>query len=362
MAHRMQRFTSFRLQRSSAASGRVTTAGGWRRGMRSLLAALLAVMALTVTAISAPRASAAPATSGPCEQAPAQSARDRASYTPAELDRYGLPQRTPGEPFAKWAAIVRGAGQRICSAARGEARSPGRPPPASIGLEMSRMSRLRAKNTPRRIWITSCPALARHQVLILTIMAPRWLPGLGLGARLAGRRLFRREQWPSRPIMERPGRPRTRRSTRVPRRATRRPTFRFSSSATTTCMSRHTTVGPQDCMFIQRISDGLHGGSCYGPTGYTGSAEAIVEYSQSVAPYFARFGTVTFKGVGITDNAIYKGIDKLRHATYELYTHNCNSQVAHAATVGAFQSDSGNNPPVKYDVTWLHQGFYCPGI
>ena len=120
--------------------------------------------------------------------------------------------------------------------------------------------------------------------------------------------------------------------------------------------------GSTGCMFIQRISDGLHGGSCYGPTGYTGSAEAIVEYSQSVAPYFARFGTVTFKGVGITDNAIYKGIDKLPHATYELYTHNCNSQVAHAATVGAFQADSGNNPPVKYDVTWLHQGFYCPGI
>jgi hypothetical protein len=91
MAYRMQRFTSFRLQRSPAASDRVTTAGGWRRGMRFLVAALLAVMALTVTATSAPRASAAPATAGACEQAPAQSARDRASYTPAELDRYGLP-------------------------------------------------------------------------------------------------------------------------------------------------------------------------------------------------------------------------------------------------------------------------------
>lgn len=36
-----------------------------------------------------------------CEQAPPQSAKDRATYSAAELARYGLPPRTPGEPFAK---------------------------------------------------------------------------------------------------------------------------------------------------------------------------------------------------------------------------------------------------------------------
>jgi hypothetical protein len=49
-----------------------------------------------------------------CEQAPPQSAKDRATYTSAELARYGLPPQTPGEPFAKWATMVRAAGKRIC--------------------------------------------------------------------------------------------------------------------------------------------------------------------------------------------------------------------------------------------------------
>src|SRR5262249_34843823 len=49
-----------------------------------------------------------------CEQAPPQSAKDRATYTPAELDRYGLPQRAPGEPFEKWAKIVRNQRVRHC--------------------------------------------------------------------------------------------------------------------------------------------------------------------------------------------------------------------------------------------------------
>jgi hypothetical protein len=49
-----------------------------------------------------------------CEQAPPQSAKDQATYSAADLARYGLPPRTPGEPFDKWAKIVRNAGQRVC--------------------------------------------------------------------------------------------------------------------------------------------------------------------------------------------------------------------------------------------------------
>lgn len=49
-----------------------------------------------------------------CEQAPAQSVKDRATYTPAELARYGLPPRTSGEPFEKWARVVRAVTKRVC--------------------------------------------------------------------------------------------------------------------------------------------------------------------------------------------------------------------------------------------------------
>lgn len=49
-----------------------------------------------------------------CEQPPAQSVKDRATYTPAELARYGLPPRSPGEPFARWALVVRPVTKRFC--------------------------------------------------------------------------------------------------------------------------------------------------------------------------------------------------------------------------------------------------------
>jgi hypothetical protein len=50
---------------------------------------------------------------GACEQPP-QSVKDRATYSAAELARYGLPPRTAAEPFAKWARIVRAVKTRGC--------------------------------------------------------------------------------------------------------------------------------------------------------------------------------------------------------------------------------------------------------
>jgi len=358
MALRMQRFISLRPQRTPAARGSATTAIAWRRGMRSLLAALLAVIALTVTAIGAPRASAAPAMSGACSQAPAQSMRDRASYTPAELDRYGLPQRTPGEPFAKWATIVRGAGQRICGATRGETVSWTTSTSFNWAGNVADESTAGQKYTEADMdyFVPCIGAPPSPDPDFSGVAMAAWI---GIGGSPGGKTLiqagtaafqtYNGTSWQTtyKAFYENTG------------ASNPAPYYPFLVKCNDHMYVKAYNSGSTGCMFIQRISDGLHGGSCYGPAGYTGSAEAIAEYSQFVAPYFARFGTVTFKGVGITDNAVYKGIDKLPHTTYELYAHSCNSQVVHAATVGGFQTDTGNTPPVKYAVTWLHQGFNC---
>jgi hypothetical protein len=92
-----------------------------RRSLFILIAALLLIWARTPESNSIVHAAGAsdlpPGTlvhAASCEQAPPQSVKDRATYTAAELARYGLPPRAPGEPFAKWANIVRSVEKRVC--------------------------------------------------------------------------------------------------------------------------------------------------------------------------------------------------------------------------------------------------------
>src|SRR5215813_4683034 len=56
-----------------------------------------------VDALSGASASSTHNQQGACEQPPPQSVKDRATYSAAELERYGLPPRTAAEPSEKWA-------------------------------------------------------------------------------------------------------------------------------------------------------------------------------------------------------------------------------------------------------------------
>lgn len=124
------------LRKGSIGVTKMRSSGLWKVAMSVVLGVLLASVAMSGLPAHAGRVSASPldairrnvGSSAPnqnmkrgnlvhaasCEQAPPPAQRDRVTYSLAELARYGLPPRSPGEPFAKWAAIVRGAGKRIC--------------------------------------------------------------------------------------------------------------------------------------------------------------------------------------------------------------------------------------------------------
>jgi hypothetical protein len=58
-----------------------------------------------------------------CLQPPPQSVKDRAAYTPQELQAYGLPPRESTEPFSRWAQVVRSATVRFCNRTVSSARN-----------------------------------------------------------------------------------------------------------------------------------------------------------------------------------------------------------------------------------------------
>jgi hypothetical protein len=123
------------------------------------------------------------------------------------------------------------------------------------------------------------------------------------------------------------------------------------------------------CMHVQRLNDGLNtGNQCYGPNNDGQSAEAIAERSHT-EPYFANFGTVTFKGVGITDNGVYRPMgyhpNQVPHDYNNAY--DCNHWVSdqcllfsstRLAFVGPIQDNPGNPPYDMYAVTW--EGYGAP--
>lgn len=298
-----------------------------------------------------------------CEQAPPQSAKDRATYSAAELARYGLPPRTPGEPFAKWATIVRTAGQRVCD--------------YTIGAPLPRVAPLSAQLESSIIWAGNVAdestsgqhyteADMDYQVPCIGGTPPDNDPaGMATWIGLGGNTL----QSPS--------------LVQVGVSAYQSHTFQIyqafveNTGGTDTaphnifplsCADHvYVKVWGGNCMYLQRLSDGKNtGNQCYGPNNDGQSAEAIAERSKS-EQYFANFGTVTFHGVGITDNGSYLGMDGLPHDYYQVY--NCAHWISDSctsyygtplATVGPIQSDPGDVPYDKYAVTWQSYGIRWP--
>lgn len=124
-----------------------------------------------------------------------------------------------------------------------------------------------------------------------------------------------------------------------------------------------------NCMYLQRLSDGKNtGNQCFGPYNDGQSAQAIAERS-SQETYFANFGTVTFYGVGITDNGSYLGMNQVPHHYDQVYDCRawliiglaCGTYGSTAlATVGPIQNDPGNPPYDQYAVTWHNYGTPWP--
>jgi Peptidase A4 family len=299
-----------------------------------------------------------------CEQAPPQSAKDRATYSAAELARYGLPPRTPGEPFAKWAKIVRNASKRVCDYTIGASRT---------------ISPFTASPAQSLIWAgyvadesvsgqNYTEADMDYFVPCVTGTPPNNDPaGMATWIGLGGYATINMIQ--------------------VGVSAYQSHDFLIYQAFVEN--TGGTDTGPHNifplncgdhvyvkvwnghCMYLQRLNDGKNtGNQCYGPNNDGQSAQAIAERS-GMQPYFAKFGTVTFKGVGITDNGVYRPMgyhpNQVPHFYYQVY--NCIRWVGQQcslfastplATVGPIQDDPGNPPYDKYAVTWNGYGTPWP--
>lgn len=300
-----------------------------------------------------------------CEQAPPQSAKDRTTYSAAELARYGLPPRTPGEPFEKWAKIVRNAGERVCDYTIGASRS---------------VSALTASPAQSAIWAgyvvdesvkgqSYTEADMDYFVPCISGTPPNnGEAGMATWIGLGGRATINMIQ--------------------VGVSAYQSNSFLIYQAFVEN--TGGTDTGPHNifplncgdhvyvqvrngnCMYLQRLNDGKNtGNQCYGPSHDNQSAQAIAERS-SMQPYFANFGTVTFKGVGITDNAVYRPMgyhpNQVPHYSVEIYQCQWNLDICGGydptplATVGPIQDDPGNTPFDKYAVTWHGYGTPAPSL
>jgi hypothetical protein len=120
-----------------------------------------------------------------------------------------------------------------------------------------------------------------------------------------------------------------------------------------------------DCMYVLDIGSGVNtGNQCYGVSASNTSAEAIAERNDNTIdyPYFTDFSSITFHGVGITDNGSYKAMNNLPHDFTE--PRNCldlNNNCIRTtlvgwgpplATVGPIQNDPNDVPYDMYTVTW----------
>ena len=115
-------------------------------------------------------------------------------------------------------------------------------------------------------------------------------------------------------------------------------------------------------MYLLDIDNGLNtSNQCYLPVANIQSAEAIVELNPCPCyPNFADFTSVTFHGVGITNNGSYKAMYQAPHDKAQIYDclqyrdGVCIQYSAPYATVGDIQSDPNDIPYDKYSVTWQH--------
>ncbi|HEX5441193.1 MAG TPA: hypothetical protein VFW76_09935, partial [Ktedonobacterales bacterium] len=268
-----------------------------------------------------------------CEQAPPQSAKDRATYTPAELARYGLPPRMPSQPFDKWAKMVRAAGERVCDYTIGDSQIG--VSPSWVLIHNANWAGYVADESYAGQNYTE--ADMDYYVPCITGAPPdpdnpgtavmgAWI-GLGgnngVGPLIqAGTLDF--QNWDPihgyQPLYQAfventgpdPNNPDP-------------PHYSFTMSCNTQV---YVEVWGGNCMWVLDLDNrGLNTQQCYGQPASNQSAEAMVERNLcSCYPYFAHFfdpssstSTITFHGVGITDNGGYKAMYQVPHNKDQIY-------------------------------------------
>ncbi|MGH2487273.1 MAG: hypothetical protein ACRDHE_14795 [Ktedonobacterales bacterium] len=111
-------------------------------------------------------------------------------------------------------------------------------------------------------------------------------------------------------------------------------------------------------MYLQDTDNGLNtGDQCYGPAADSTSAEAIVERNLNYS-YFVDFSSITFLGVGISDNGNYLPMKQAPNDYYETADclnqkgYNCLQWSVPYDTVGPIVYDAGDTPYDEYAINW----------
>ena len=349
------------------------------------LAILVAVGALVAsglgsgaTVLAHPAAGASAVLGGPrpggtvvhaatCEQAPPQSVKDRTTYTPAELARYGLPPRLPGESFVKWAKVVRTAGRRICDYTRSTEQFVTGQNPNWGGYAANEPATHQTYTEADMDYYVPCMANEippnNNSGLQPGAIEASWIGIGGYNNGKGGGVLVQAgtadwmaydpiHGWQATYItfFEDTG------ASNV------HANYSFSVNCGNHLYVKAWDSGSQGCMYIQRISDGVNSGTqCLNAKSDENSAEAIVEYNYSRQD-FAKFGSQTFYGVGFTDNGSYKGFltSGVSYAVAVPYYctfftgFSCKNNVYgdQLAAVGGISYDAGDVPYDEYTVYW----------
>lgn len=291
-----------------------------------------------------------------CEQAPPQSQKDRATYSLAELARYGLPPRTPGESFSRWASIVRGAGRRVCDYTASNDRWGLTQNWNWAGNVADESSSGQNYTETDMDYFVSC-IIGTPPTQDSAIMGA-WI---GLGGD-PGQNLVQTGTTASQEIDPYDGKWVNLYQTFVENTAD--PVHPGAKYFFAVSCGQHiyVKVWGGNCMYLQRIDDGTNtGNQCYGPAADSTSAEAIVERNGNYVN-FVNFGYITFKGVGITDNGSYLAMNQVPHHYEQPY--DCLPPLPNdppctkyastpLATVGPIQSDPNDWPYDKYAVNWV---------
>lgn len=282
-----------------------------------------------------------------CEQAPPQSVKDRATYTPAELARYGLPPRSPNEPFDHWAQMVRAAGKRVCDRKvtnlkntmdlhywnwagniADEPQSGGRSysevdanfyvPCVTTGNYDSNAS----------FWVGLGGVTNKNNNLVQTgidahhlyvanngwyTTSAAWVENLGDAQNPDENDVF------------------------------------YVDCGDKMWVKAYNG----NCMYIVDIISGVNSNQCYGPNANNTTAEAIAERPGLGPPQsytlLADFGSVVFHGVGLVENGSYIGMNQANHDYSNMWAIDGSHELA---IVGPIQYDSTDQPPDMYTVTW----------
>lgn len=325
----------------------------------ALLIACLA--ASTATAWAAPRggaSSGAPIPPGTvihaasCEQPPAQSAKDRTTYTAAEIQRYGLPPREPGESFDHWAQIVRSIGtKRYCDRQVTNLRTHLQATSdqhftnwaGNIADEPNIFNPETYSEIDMDFYVPCVTAGQDDAHASFWVGLGGWNNNNLVQTGVDAHRFYVANYgWASNyhAWVENYGDTQNPGENEV-----------FPVSCNDHMWVRAGGSEGSNCNYVADWTTGQYSDQCYGPGANQTSAEGIAERPSlnGTVTILANFGTVTFRGVGITDNGSYKAMSAVNHDYSNMWS-NDNSYTL--ATVGPIVNDPNDNPYDDYDVTW----------